>query len=132
MGSLETEINLVGVYGSLKRGFYNHGFLGKAAYVGESWLSGFRMHSLGFFPGVVFSHDVEEKVLVEWYQVDDETLAELDVLEGFQAQNTESSIYLRYAIESPFGAGWIYLYNQPVADNPQVNSGNWREEGGDG
>ena len=69
------------VYGSLKRGFGNHGvikdqtFIGKAVTIDNDW----EMFSLGGFPGVVKGN---KRILGEVYEVDDRGLSSLDELEG--------------------------------------------------
>lgn len=117
--------HVVAVYGSLRAGFYNHSFMANAEAIGSSWLGGFRMHDLGHFPGIVISEDTNEKVLVEWYRVGDNTLAELDALEDYFPDAPETSIYLRQVTQSPFGDAWIYLYNQTLEQAPLVESGDW-------
>lgn len=74
------------VYGSLKRGLHNNGFLSEARFIGErttqdeTWV----MLSLGGFPGVLKKHHggLSASVRGELYEVDDETLARLDRLES--------------------------------------------------
>ena len=38
------------VYGTLKKGFYNHGYLGKARLIGTAILRGYDMYTNGGFP----------------------------------------------------------------------------------
>ena len=77
------------VYGSLKRGFGNHGLLSQSEFLGEAETcdSRFKMVSLGGFPGV---YDVgNDKIRGEIYSVDPYTLRNLDRLES------EGSFYSR-------------------------------------
>lgn len=70
------------VYGSLKRGFGNHGVLGAAKYLGDDQIRGFRMYNLGAFPGIVHNPRWGDRILGELYEVDAAGLACLDRLEG--------------------------------------------------
>jgi len=74
-------ITRVFVYGSLLRGMGNHGFLERSRFVRSARTAlGYRMYSLGAFPGV--ARDVGGQVLGEVFDVDGATLARLDRLEG--------------------------------------------------
>ena len=72
--------NLVFVYGTLKKGFGNHRLLEKAHFLGEAYLRRTKMVDLGAYPAVITGG--KKDVMGEIYQVDDETLARLDRLEG--------------------------------------------------
>jgi gamma-glutamylcyclotransferase (GGCT)/AIG2-like uncharacterized protein YtfP len=78
---------LIAVYGTLRRGFYNHdrfGVLGD--YLGCGMLDGFRMHDLGPFPMVRVCPD--SKIFVEVYRITEETYNCIDRMErgsGYEA-----------------------------------------------
>jgi len=72
------------VYGSLKRGCYNHPLIAPATFLGEGLVRGYAMYSLGSFPAIV-AGDAEDVVHGELYEVDKETLNSLDALEGVQS-----------------------------------------------
>ena len=80
------ERHRVFVYGSLKRGFHNNRFLTESRFIGERLTEDetFVMHSLGGFPGVLISFNTGESAAVqgELYEVDERTLARLDMLES--------------------------------------------------
>lgn len=82
------------VYGTLKRGFRNHRFLKTASFVGEAHtLTRFRMLD-GRFP-VLRDTSVDPKSIAgEAYDVDDETLKQLDDLEDIA-----SGMYERITID---------------------------------
>ena len=72
--------NLVFVYGTLKKGFGNHRLLEKSHCLGEAYLPRTKMVNLGAYPAVIAGG--KKEVMGEVYQVDEETLARLDRLEG--------------------------------------------------
>lgn len=69
------------VYGTLKRGIHNHRLLEQSQYIGEAFtVEKFRMYTTGF---PVLFEDLEGKsVFGEVYDVDEETLKNLDHLEA--------------------------------------------------
>jgi len=70
------------VYGTLKRGFCNNVLLNDATFLGEAeTINRMTMLSLGGFPMLVDSYGVSI-IHGEVYEVDDDTLQELDNLEG--------------------------------------------------
>jgi gamma-glutamylcyclotransferase (GGCT)/AIG2-like uncharacterized protein YtfP len=95
------------VYGSLKKGFGNHGFLSQSEFLGDATTvdSRFRMVSLGSFPGV---YDVgNDKIKGEIYSVNHYTLRNLDRLES------EGSFYSRRTFSFELSNGQIidsYIY----------------------
>lgn len=71
------------VYGTLKRGGANHGWLEGQAFLGEARTSpGFTLYSLGEYPGLVADPSDREGVSGELWLVDDACLARLDAFEG--------------------------------------------------
>lgn len=71
----------IAVYGSLRRGFSNHGYLSHhdAEFIGTGWINGFEMYSMIHYPMIVPG---EGQVQVEVYRVSLATLARIDRLEG--------------------------------------------------
>lgn len=108
-------MNKVAVYGSLKEGFGNHRLLTTSEKVGEDWVDGWTMYSLGGFPAIV---EGDGSIKVEIYEVDDETFSRLDRLEGYP------SFYDRKKVETSEGAAWIYYHHTPPA-REIVESGEW-------
>jgi gamma-glutamylaminecyclotransferase len=96
---------LVFVYGTLKKGFYNHDvirsenteFLGRACTLPE-----YDMVSLGGFPGVV--KDGKYKIEGEIYSVDSDTLRLLDHLES------NGRLYNREEIELDTQKELVWIY----------------------
>lgn len=74
--------NLVFVYGSLKRGLHNHGFLCDSKFIMETNTSDFYdMISFGSFPAVI-KQSHWSQIGGEVYEVDDADLEALDILES--------------------------------------------------
>jgi gamma-glutamylaminecyclotransferase len=97
------------VYGSLKRGRYNNDLLRESRFIGErnthdeTWI----MRSLGGFPGVVKEHHgaLSASICGELYEVDDNTLARLDRLEGNGHFYNRELVRLRDESEP----AWMYV-----------------------
>ena len=108
----------VAIYGSLKRGFYNHHLMMGSEFIGEDCLGGFNLYSLGAFPGVKRG---KGQLHVEVFTVDPLCFERLDVLED------HPNWYQREQVTTKFGLAWIYLYLPEVDNQLQVTSGNWLE-----
>lgn len=109
------------VYGSLKRGLGNHVLLAGSTFLGlDKVESGFNMVSLGAFPGVVPANP-GYPVLGEVWEITDEVLSDLDMLEG------HPRFYRRVRVPTRFGEAWIYVL-PPEYDEEQarVIRGVWR------
>lgn len=117
--------NIVAVYGTLREGLTNHKLIAGCKRIGLGWLTGFRMYNLGEYPGVIPTHDESGRIRVEWYDVPDDILEELDRLEEFDPDALQTSLYLRKRVFSPYGQGWIYIYNQPLSSAPYMEAGDW-------
>ena len=115
--------HLVAVYGSLKRGHFNHDLLSGAEFVGEDWLFEFTLYDLGPFPAV--KRYPSDGVLVEVYRITTLQLHRLDQLEGFDSEEPHKSFYLRVEVESSFGPVWVYEYNREIEPHLVINNGNW-------
>lgn len=103
--------HLVGVYGTLKKGFNNHQYLKKAKFIYPDFINGI----LGYYlipkskesPYEVklptFVNVGNNSVFVEVYEVDDKTLDKLDKLE------THPDVYKRTKMTTASGLD-IYVY----------------------
>ena len=100
---------MVFVYGSLKRGFGNHYFLHNAKFCGitETVDSAFRMHSMGAFPAVTETSEKGYHITGELYEVDADTMRELDKLEGNGVFYSRKRVRV-YTVEGIIEA-WMYL-----------------------
>ena len=115
--------HLVAVYGSLKRGHFNHDLLYGAEFVGEDFLFDFTLYDLGPFPAI--KRGESDGVIVEIYRVTTQQLHRLDQLEGFNAEEPDKSFYLRVEVESSYGSVWVYEFNREVEPHKVILSGNW-------
>jgi len=117
-----TNKTLVAVYGSLRKGLYNHGVIEdeQTAFVGETELRGFEMRDYGSFPYV---HHGNGKIKVEIYLVTEEKLKEdLDMLEGYPSFYNREQVYTKY------GKAWIYFIDKENHDiYNKVKDGDWKE-----
>jgi len=111
------------VYGSLKQGMPNHGYLSNAIFLGEDTLAQVTLYDLGFFPGAKLEES--QGIVVEVYTVNQVTLQRLDRLEGFIPGQPELSFYRRTRLSTRFGEAWIYLYAHAVDDMPAIRRGAW-------
>lgn len=116
--------HLVAVYGSLLNGLGNHGYLRTARFIAHDEVGGLAMFDLGPFPACAGGR-YTDRVKVEVYEVDDETLRGLDQLEGHPHFYTRDEF-----LTSGQRTVWLYIMSnkQRFADGrtPQVVSGDWR------
>jgi gamma-glutamylcyclotransferase (GGCT)/AIG2-like uncharacterized protein YtfP len=108
------------VYGTLRRGEYNHHVLGNAPLLGlYRTPPHYTMLNLGRYPAVIAGGRTAIKG--EVYALNKALLARLDSLEHYPEE------YLRESIATPYGSAWIYLYRHlPTPDTPLITSGDWR------
>lgn len=117
---------LLFVYGSLMKGFGNHGQLAGVRFVRRAMVRGFELYDLGAFPAMVERGDGH--VHGELYDVDIATLDRLDRFEGCP------SLYQRRLVTTTEGETnpwpvWTYVYNRDVRPETRIRSGKWRVRG---
>ena len=95
------------VYGTLMRGFHNHRFLDGAAYLGEAYLPGYCMFSLGGFPGILPKYD--HRVHGELHEITEDMLPSLDRLEGVPRLYTRETKEVFLDHES-LDEAFVYVY----------------------
>jgi len=107
------------VYGTLRKGDCRNRMLVEATCVAaEAYLDGFDLLDMGSFPGIVPTESASvTRVRGEVYDVSDDLLADLDVVEGFQEDRPDDSLYLRQEVTVKiFGSEDIevltYIYNE--------------------
>ncbi len=109
------------VYGTLLAGEGNHRLLASAKLVGEARTAPvFELRDLGYFPGLVKGGAC--CVAGEVYEVDAETLARLDALEGHPRFYRRT----RIALDSGTKVETYLLTPEQVEGRPVIPSGNWR------
>lgn len=90
------------IYGSLKRDYHNHYLLENSEFIGEvSTKSRYPMVNVEeYFPYLINKSGVGHNVKGELYKVDEYTLAQLDILEGYPDFYTREYItVVHYGIE---------------------------------
>lgn len=90
------------VYGTLKRGFYNHALLEKSEFIAEvTTKEKYPMVNVEeYFPYLINEIGVGHKIKGELFKVDYETFAKLDILEGYPDLYTRENIkVISYSIE---------------------------------
>lgn len=76
---------LLFLYGTLKRGGSNHGYLSGQRFVGEARTEAkYKLYDLGGYPGLVTVDTGGLSITGEIWEVDDEGLARLDELEDIE------------------------------------------------
>lgn len=89
VGMLRTPVF---VYGTLKRGFSNHGLLSEARFLGEGLtIPKFAMYKVGF-PVLMESNGSVGRITGELYEVSARTLERLDMLEGVGRMYTREKV----------------------------------------
>lgn len=134
MSAANTEPEFLFVYGTLRdpRGqslreelVRESDFLGKATFQGL-------LYDLGAYPGVVPSHNPDDRVSGEVYALKSPDLI-FEVLDRYEAYNPNdvaSSLYLRVKADVVLEDGrkiqsWIYLYNRGVKGTRRIDSGDY-------
>lgn len=111
-------------YGSLRRGQYNHsrtGLTTKAAFLKTVVIPGFKMYSLGAFPLIVKSTSDKDKITVDLFAIQDESLERsihmMEIGAGYEriTQNIEGVDY------------YLYAYDRANPNLQQVVNGDWAE-----
>lgn len=98
-----TTCNKVFVYGTLKRGEGNHGYLLTSKFLGECRIPGILI-DLGAFPAYIESKDPETTVFGQVFEMADEGVGQrLDGLEGYPL------FYNRAVKPTPLGDAWVYF-----------------------
>ncbi|HMC93294.1 MAG TPA: gamma-glutamylcyclotransferase family protein [Polyangia bacterium] len=114
------------VYGTLKRGCANHGFLAGQRFIGEARTTGgFTLFELSGYPGMVERDSHPAGVTGEVWSVDGDCLKRLDELEG-----TAEGLYRRDVVPllAPFGEQRVeaYFFLQEVVGRVEIG-GTWTE-----
>lgn len=128
------------VYGTLRKGDSRFGVLDDCKCIAEvAFADGFKMLSLGGFPGIVPG---DGRIRGEVYEIDEEILGRLDSIEGFREDDPKHSLYLRQEIDAyyedggtipgPTGCGGeilTYVFNEGRIRHERevIESGDWFE-----
>lgn len=117
------QCHRVAVYGTLKKGRRNHGWLEGAPLLGSDRLTAITLYDLGLYPGAKAIGS--EGALVEIYTINAEQLALLDQLEDYSSAAPSAGLYRRVVFTTRHGNAWCYLYNLDVDESRRVEDGEW-------
>lgn len=108
------------VYGTLKRGGYNHHYLSKAEFLGDYCTPPkYAFYDLGYYPAMT-GEDKRIAVKGEVYQIDKKTIRELDILEGVP------DLYDRITIRcGKYGQCYTYVMQRAPNNTPLILNGEW-------
>lgn len=123
------KINLVAVYGSLRKSMHNHHILMNSKFIGTFDSEPiYTMYSVGgSYPAIIEGGSTS--VLMEIYQVDEAVQKRLDQLEGYDEQYEDSdNYYSRTILNTPYGIAYLYLFNDEIKGYKKVDSGDWVQE----
>lgn len=110
------------VYGSLKRGCYNHdafGFGDTAHFVGDGTLTGARLYDLGAYPCMVLVEDLGEVVHGELYALEDSAL-----FTRIRAMELGAG-YREVTVSVNGESASTYVYDEAPSGCPVVGGGRW-------
>ena len=115
---------LVSVYGSLRKKQSNYEYhLSNSTYKGTFTTEPeYTMHSLSYYPGLKLNGNTS--IVMEVYEVDEETLKNLNRLEGYHP-GEKSTFYDRIEINTPWGKAFTYIYVNKLSKDSIVESGDW-------
>jgi gamma-glutamylcyclotransferase (GGCT)/AIG2-like uncharacterized protein YtfP len=122
---------LLFVYGTLKRGGSNHGWLEGQVFLGEARTEpGVTLYSLGEYPGLVADPADREGVTGELWAVDDAALARLDRFEGvaeglYVREPARLADYPRGLRRAQAATAQLYRYARKVDRRARIGS-TWR------
>ena len=131
---LPSTPSFIAVYGSLRVGEVNNGFMNGLEHVGTDKIDG-TLFNLGWYPGVKLDgNDNQNFVVVDVYRLPEEnsperrqTITTLDRYEGFDPNNTRNSLFQRKVV-TPYELGekaYVYEYNHKVSSEQEVKDGDW-------
>lgn len=114
----------VAVYGSLRKGMHNEGFLKNAKFLGVfETTPSYNLYSLGSFPGL--TKNGSTPITMEVYEVTQSELMSINRLEGYDPNSDENTFYDRINLRTPFGTAFTYIYEGDVSKYTPLDTGDW-------
>jgi len=120
------------VYGTLMAGFDRRRQAGidtRMRFLGRGWIDA-ALYDLGLFPAAIPAPD--SRVAGELYEVVDDpsVLVKLDEIEGYRANDPDTSLYMRAQTTVTLESGavetaWVYFYNAPLGRGERIESGDY-------
>jgi gamma-glutamylcyclotransferase (GGCT)/AIG2-like uncharacterized protein YtfP len=132
-----SEVDVLFVYGTLRRGCRNHKVLRKShgRFLAEGQIGG-TLFDMGEFPGATRDGRTAARVWGEVYSLPNpgRALKLLDKLEAFDADSPESSLFLREITTVTLADGrrvqaWIYWLRELRGKRRRLASGEYRPSG---
>lgn len=120
--------NLVFVYGTLKSGFHNHELLSKATKIDKARTLNpfYRMYNLGPHPAVSNNFGAYNYIIGELYEVDEDTMKDLDILEEYPNMYQRSLVEV-VDFEQSIYLAWMYTMSESkICHRPIVPGGIWK------
>jgi gamma-glutamylcyclotransferase (GGCT)/AIG2-like uncharacterized protein YtfP len=126
--------DLVFFYGTLMTGFQRPGRTRLDQVltpVGRGWISA-ALFDLGIYPAAIPASDSRVWGEVHRLADPDAVLHSLDELEGYSADEPDTSLYTRVETPVTFENGhvdyaWVYFYNAPLGRAERIESGDYLE-----
>lgn len=112
------------VYGTLKQGYGNHSALEGSKFLGRATVTApLKLVDLGWYPGLVRTRsEVPATIGGEVYEIDSDTLATLDLIEG------HPSFYCREKLRTSLNLNaWAYLLPEGYAERIAVSTPFWKQ-----
>lgn len=123
--SMEPAPVLYAVYGTLRKGFGNHRLLDNehCTLLGTQRVNGFKMVSLGGYPGLIPVEGKSDEVTIEVYSVKSPKVEQqLDWLEGYPR------FYGKMEVNTKWGVANVYILTEvEYGKNTLVTNGDWKE-----
>lgn len=125
---MTSETEIVFVYGTLRRGGSNHFRMAAAKFVSSATLTG-RLYRVHWYPGLVLD-EAGDEIHGDLYEVDQDTLAILDVFEGLSAGEIEGTEYRRLKTEvvlqdSSVREAWVWEWIGATDEVKRLSDGDW-------
>lgn len=119
--------NLVAVYGSLRKGQGNHSVINNknSKFLGEFQTNPiYNLFAISSgFPGL--KENGATSVVMEVYEVTDDVLESINILEGYDSNSDNNTFYNRIKIPTPFGEAYTYLYVPHACESLLIENGDW-------
>lgn len=119
---MDTPLELVFVYGTLRSGGSQHGRMAGAEFVAAGTIRG-RLYQIDWFPGVAVD-EAGGEIIGEVYAVGLPLLADLDAFEGGDYRRVRVSVKCGDD-PSPRFTAWVWEWLGPMDESRRITGGDW-------